>query len=230
MTLFTYCIPVDDGAAPNPFWGICTLVICKPVIRRTAQVGDWVVATGSKHAPGGRDFSKSIVYAMRVTDKMSMSEYDVWCQNNLPNKIPDIRNEDWRMRLGDCIYDFAADENPAIRPGVHNEGNRPRDTGGKFALLSNHFYYFGSQPKEMPEDFYPIIRNGQGHRAQSNDVYKESFISWLESEFADQKNKIGASPQLEVVFSNENFAEICTSIRCLAHEEDELEFNQGLCD
>lgn len=33
-TLYTYCIPYDDGAAPNPYWGICTLVICKPVIRR----------------------------------------------------------------------------------------------------------------------------------------------------------------------------------------------------
>jgi hypothetical protein len=38
--LYSYCIPVDDGAAPNPFWDICTLVICKPVIRRTAQIGD----------------------------------------------------------------------------------------------------------------------------------------------------------------------------------------------
>jgi len=45
-TLYTYCIPYDDGAAPNPYWGICTLVICKPVIRRTAEVGDWIVGTG----------------------------------------------------------------------------------------------------------------------------------------------------------------------------------------
>ena len=49
-TLFTYCIPIDDGAAPNPYWGICTLVICKPVIRRVANVGDWVVGIGSKNS------------------------------------------------------------------------------------------------------------------------------------------------------------------------------------
>jgi hypothetical protein len=46
-TLFTYCIPYDDGAAPNPFWGLCTLAICKPSIRRVAKEGDWVVGTGS---------------------------------------------------------------------------------------------------------------------------------------------------------------------------------------
>lgn len=29
MRLFTYCLPVDDGAAPNPFWGAClpTMVV-----------------------------------------------------------------------------------------------------------------------------------------------------------------------------------------------------------
>ena len=40
--LYSYCLPYDDGAAPNPFWGTCTLVICKPAIRRTARVGDWI--------------------------------------------------------------------------------------------------------------------------------------------------------------------------------------------
>lgn len=39
-SLFSYCIPVDDGAAPNPYWGICTLVICKPRIRLAADIGD----------------------------------------------------------------------------------------------------------------------------------------------------------------------------------------------
>ncbi|MGC9261259.1 MAG: hypothetical protein ACP5I8_14435 [Phycisphaerae bacterium] len=41
--LFTYTIKIDDGAAPNPFHGLCTLVICKPAIRRCAKAGDWVV-------------------------------------------------------------------------------------------------------------------------------------------------------------------------------------------
>ncbi|MBU2547361.1 MAG: hypothetical protein KKB20_03030 [Proteobacteria bacterium] len=31
------------GAAPNPFRGVCILVIRKPGIRRAAEVGDWIV-------------------------------------------------------------------------------------------------------------------------------------------------------------------------------------------
>ncbi len=70
-TLFSYCIPYDDGAAPNPFWGLCTLAICKPGIRRVAKEGDWVVGTGSVNSPAG-DASGKVVYAMRVTQKMTM--------------------------------------------------------------------------------------------------------------------------------------------------------------
>jgi hypothetical protein len=51
--LYSYCIPYDDGAAPNPYWEVCTLVICKPVIRRTARAGDSIVGTGSKKSPVG---------------------------------------------------------------------------------------------------------------------------------------------------------------------------------
>src|SRR4051812_1851154 len=63
--LFTYTIPVDDGAAPNPFHGMCSLAICKPGIRRVAKKGDWVAGLGSKKAHSG-DLSRKLVYAMRV--------------------------------------------------------------------------------------------------------------------------------------------------------------------
>lgn len=49
--LFTYTIPIDDGAAPNPFRGMCSLAICKPGIRRVAKTGDWVAGLGSRMLP-----------------------------------------------------------------------------------------------------------------------------------------------------------------------------------
>lgn len=73
--LFTYTIPIDDGAAPNPFGGMCTLAICKPGIRRVAKKGDWIAGLGSKYAPSG-DLSARLVYAMRVEEVLSLREYD----------------------------------------------------------------------------------------------------------------------------------------------------------
>lgn len=69
--LYSYVLRYDDGAAPNPFWGTCTLTICKPDIRRKASVGDWVIGTGSKNSRlkdgNTYDLSDSVVYAMKVT-------------------------------------------------------------------------------------------------------------------------------------------------------------------
>ena len=48
--IYSYVLRYDDGAAPNPFWDLCTLTICKPGIRKGALVGDWVLGTGSKRA------------------------------------------------------------------------------------------------------------------------------------------------------------------------------------
>ena len=69
--MYSYVVARDYGFAPNPFHGFCTLATCKPEIRRTAHVGDWIVGTGSKKK--GRD--AHVVYAMRVTEKMTFNAY-----------------------------------------------------------------------------------------------------------------------------------------------------------
>ncbi|RYE01436.1 MAG: hypothetical protein EOP50_02005 [Sphingobacteriales bacterium] len=176
MTLYSYCIPNDDGAAPNPFWGLCTLAICKPVIRRVAQKGDWIIGTGSMK----QGFENKVVYAMEVTDTKSLAQYDTFCNRELVEKIPDIRHSDPRRRLGDCIYDFSTGL-PQQRPGVHDAGNVGRDLGGKNVLLSNNFIYFGSCPQELPPDLLPIVRQGQGHRSKSNGSYLIKFLHWVNS-------------------------------------------------
>src|SRR5207302_2938500 len=105
-TLFSYCIPYDNGVAPNPFWGRCTLAICKPLIRRYAEVGDWVVGTGSVASPIG-DISGMVVYAMLVTEKMTMKEYDRFTRSKLRRKIPLRNSTNPRRCCGDSIYDFS---------------------------------------------------------------------------------------------------------------------------
>lgn len=177
QTLFSYCIPYDDGAAPNPFWGVCTLVICKPEIRRTAKREDWIVGTGSVNSPVGNTAGR-VVYAMRVTDKMPIPAYDNWCRKKLPEKIPDLGSADPRRRVGDDIYDFSTVEGK-LRPSVHSEANRATDLSGRFALLSDEFYYFGKNAVPLPEDLLPIIKQGQGHRSDANAPHLGRFVEWI---------------------------------------------------
>jgi Nucleotide modification associated domain 2 len=177
--LFTYTIPVDDGAAPNPFRGMCTLAICKPGIRRAAQKGDWVAGLGSKNSPSG-NLSGRLVYAMRVEKVLTLKEYDRQARRKWPHRIPNIVSADLSERLGDCIYDYSK-PNPKLRPSVHGPKNRKTDLRGENALISRHFYYFGSRAIEVPRSLRRICHQTQGHKSHANDPYVRKFVAWLRS-------------------------------------------------
>nr|HEX4313341.1 hypothetical protein [Kofleriaceae bacterium] len=176
--LYSYCLPYDDGAAPNPFHGVCTLVICKPRIRATAKEGDWIVGTGAMHARradgSSQDMSGKLIYAMRVSRRMSMSDYDRHTRKHLPGKIPASTRD-----RGDSIYDFSGAE-VVQRPGPHAAGNIKTDLGGKNALLSDHFYYFGDAALDLPAHLLAIAQNRQGHRVKLNEPHVGTFIEWME--------------------------------------------------
>lgn len=174
--LFSYTMTFDTGAAPNPFFGICTLAICKPGIRRVAKPDDWVVGLGSKNLPCG-DLSGRVVYAMRVEDIVSMEEYDRYALERWPNKIPDCKNSDYRRRVGDCIYDYTSGE-ATLRESVHGEDSQKGDLSGKNVLISSDYYYFGRSAKELPKDLSPI-RIVRGHKSTANDPYLDAFVTWI---------------------------------------------------
>jgi hypothetical protein len=188
--LFSYVIPSDNGAAPNPFWGVCTLVICKPAIRRAAQVGDWIVGTGSADSPIG-DIRGKVVYAMQVTGKMPMWEYDAYVREHLPNKVPQWYSGNPCLMVGDSIYDFSYDP-PKVRKSVHDVSHRDRDLSGQYALLSEHFYYFGDRPREVPDHLKGIVKRGPGHRSGANDGYIGPFLEWIEG---FESNRLYGTPQ-----------------------------------
>lgn len=221
MTLYSYCLRVDDGAAPNPFWGVCTLVICKPAIRRVAQPGDWVVGLGSAASPMG-DLSGQVIYAMRVTRRMSMKEYDEYCVTHLQGKVPNWRSRYFKRKVGDCIYDFSKPGTPRVRRSVHTEKNRRVDLSGENALLSDHFYYFGNRPRRLPAHVSPIVQQTQGHKSRANAPYMDAFIDWIEG-LGLQRNelygpplgrrKIMTSPRAAATCSREDYeADRCDEI------------------
>ena len=201
-SIFSYVVRIDDGAAPNPFWGVCTLTICKPVIRRVAQINDWVIGTGSKNTKlqDGKiyDFSDSLVYAMKITDKKTLKEYDLYCKTKLKNKIPVWRTKDQRLRVGDCIYDYSKNDVPSVRKGVHNESNRQKDLNGLYALISTHFYYFGVDARPVPKSLKELIKKGRGHKKIENQKLIEKFENWI---IQFEKCKIYADPQMIWLFN-----------------------------
>jgi hypothetical protein len=177
-TLFSYVVRDDAGSAPNPFWDVCTLVICKPKIRLKAEVGDWIAGTGSSRSPVG-NIQDKLVYAMRVTEKMTMREYDDWAREERPEKIPDWRGNDWRRKLGDAVYDFGELPPRVRKGGPHGLEHREHDLKGEYALLSEHSFYFGNAPVALPDHLLGIIKHGPGHRSRDNAPYLEPFVEWI---------------------------------------------------
>ncbi len=178
-----YAVSYDLGFAPNPFGGICSLACCKPEIRRTAQIGDWVVGlTGTKLAPALR-----LVFAMRVTRIGDFDEY--WNSAEFAGRKA-VRNGSQKMQVGDNIYhrdrpdaDWVQEDSVHSLPGgLQCELNTAHDTRVNRILLSNHFVYLGDQALAVPEE----ILLGLEYRKNPRDRRKftvenaADLIGWIE--------------------------------------------------
>ncbi|MEX2235815.1 MAG: hypothetical protein WD824_26895 [Cyclobacteriaceae bacterium] len=219
MRLFSYSIAIDDGAAPNPFWGKCTLAISKPVLRRVIEKGDWVAAVGSR--VGELDYSGKLVYVMKITEKMNHQKYHRYCKMMLNEKIPDVGHDDYRRRVGDCIYDFDENSKGRLIRSVHTEANREFDLGIlNDVLLSDHFYYFGMQAVDIPDKFKTLIIEGSGPKSIKNQPVKNEFIAWIDKTF--EKNKLYGDPQIEFYFDNpDEWIENYSLMRAVSDRADE---------
>ena len=207
IKLFSYIVKYDWGAAPNPYWGYCTLVICKPRIRNSTAVGNWIVGSGSANNPyDGKDYSNKIIYAMKVTDVVELEKYNEICLgktdygDKLAKKIPKYSSKNYPERMGDCIYyNISYEPKKAdMRLGVHGNDCLKRDLSSNKALISNHYYYFGEKAIDIKGDLEPIIATTQGHRSNANKDYAQEFIDWISSgEFNEFKNPHKPKPILE---------------------------------
>ena len=193
---FIYVVDRDFGFAPNPFHGYCTLATCKPTLRRSAQLGDWVIGVGGKRLGAtGR-----CVYAMRVGEKISFNDY--WNNPQHRDKKP-VRNGSATRMVGDNIYNLdpvtsmwhQADSHHSNADGTANLHNLRADTSSNHVLLARLFYYFGSEALLIPEDILKNLRyqNGRGYRVFDLDLF-ESFLGWLEADGRNARNQVLADP------------------------------------
>lgn len=187
MKMYTYVITRDYGFAPNPFGGICTLATCKPSIRKNVEVGDWIIATGPKtnyHKPG------FLFFAMKVKEKISYNEY--WNNDRFQDKKP-IFNGSLKQCYGDNIYYFdeslkkwhQEDSHHSLENGEINIRNLKNDTSAPFAIISDHFYYFGNNNTAIPKEFVDEACNKKRfpvHRIVKPEI-AEGLIKWLEKKY-----------------------------------------------
>ena len=116
MRVYSYIVTHDTGFAPNPYWDYCTLACCKPLIRRTAQQGDWIIGLSPK-AKGNK-----LIYAMQVTEKpLTFKQY--FKDKRFKKKIPKLNSKAWSAKCGDNIYKPLPDGEYQQLPSLHSQKN-----------------------------------------------------------------------------------------------------------
>ncbi len=173
--IYRYIVRTDRGTAPNPFDGYCTLAICKPKIRKTARVGDWVVGFRSRRRG-------EVLYAMQVAESLSFVEY--WNDPRFRNRRPDRRKVPT-----DNIYRPASSSDPDaetydwVPNSVHSATQARRDLSGKRVVVATKFWYFGDQSQPIPPELLHLAPVTQGHvvnlHGQPDDLTR--LTNWLAS-------------------------------------------------
>lgn len=185
--LYSYVVRYDSGFAPNPFYGFCTLATCKPKIRSSATVGDWVVGCGSNDRTVRR--GGHLVYCMKISETLTFDQYDT--DPRFKSKKP-FRNGSRKQSCGDNIY-YRSIENRAWRQrdsfhsssdGSANVDHINRDTGTNKVLISDFFIYFGGEGPHFPSALrdkmgHPLCKSGIGYSRFNDDRLIADFEEWI---------------------------------------------------
>jgi len=178
--IYRYVIDHDMGFSPNPFYGYCTLANCKPVIRRTAKIGDFVLGFGSAKS----NIRNRLIYWTFIEEILSYDQY--WLDNRFNIKKP-IQNGSHIKYHGDNIYHKNINGEYIQEPSFHslpdgstNYLNLHTDTGTTDrVLISQTFGYYGKNALLIPKRISAIIAEGRGHRVKLQDDIKTLAIDWL---------------------------------------------------
>jgi hypothetical protein len=190
MRLYSYIVARDYGFAPNPFHGVCTLATCKPQIRGAAQVGDWVVGTGSKT----EGLEGRFVFVMQVNETLTFDEY--WVDPRFTVKRPNL-NASLKHAYGDNIYHSDADVEEGWRQedshhslpcGVTNPKNVATDTSKPRVLVATRFAYCGGSGPEVPAELrnvkgIDLCCATHGHKTR---MFTDDFIDAFEKWFVER--------------------------------------------
>lgn len=184
MRLYSYVVIQDYGFAPNPFLGTCTLATCKPSIRGTARVGDWIVGTGSKT----KRREGNLVYVMQVAEVITFNQY--WIDARFQLKKPNLGGSR-KQAFGDNIYVqkrngqwCQSDSHHSLADGSPNVRNIERDTRANRVLIGGIYAYWGGFGPVIPTRFrnwrgYDICKLGRGHKCHFPSLMADAVVEWF---------------------------------------------------
>ena len=178
--LHSYTVARDYGFAPNPFHGFCTLATCKPVLRNSAAVGDWIVGTDS--TTEGR--TGRLVFAMCVSEAMPFDQY--WNDPRFLGKRPFMYGS-MESAYGDNIYSRdpstkewrQIDSHHSYDDWSLNPNNVRRDTKADRVLISEEFIYWGGDGPTVSSFGGHNLRCRRGHKSNFPPEVVQDFISWI---------------------------------------------------
>jgi hypothetical protein len=156
--IYFYKLIADNGGAPCVAKGLLSLAICKPMIRRTAEIGNIVIG----FAANSLSEDNRLIYVARINEKLINGDYyRPGKYNGRADCIYEWRNGRFVPRAGALYHGSPGDL-------VHDLGHHP-DYPRANTLFSQEFCYFGASGTDAYKKAFPIVAKavktlGRGHR------------------------------------------------------------------
>ncbi len=161
--IYRYVLAHDRGMAPNPRRGLITLATCKPELRKTARVGDWVI--GNFPAPK----NEVVAWVGKVARSLPIERYAL----------------EYPARH-DALYELGPNDQlrriPDKHSWYHSDADQQRkDKKGSVLIFERHqSWYFGGNGRVLPPELHHLAARGQGHRVnQRHDGDLVTLEAWL---------------------------------------------------
>jgi hypothetical protein len=148
--LFSYVVEHDYGLSPNPSGGYCTLAFCKFKKKKNRNIVELAEAGDWVVGTGGK--SSTSAGSGKLVYVMRITE---------------------KMTLQKYFRD------PRFVERAGNDFSVAKSTT-RFALISDHYFYFGSEGPLLEHD---IDRGGRGMRNQFTEDEICAFVDWLKGRY-----------------------------------------------
>ena len=161
--ILRYILQHDTGMAPCVDDGLVSLATCKPKIRASARVGEWVIGFRPSPAPRGL-----VIWAGQVAHRAEVGDYE--------RQYRGRSDAVYRARPGGGFK--------RLRPDYHpGEDEFRKDTSAPVLIFDpDATWYFGAEPQMLPEKLMHLAAGGRGHRVEgANEGDTAALQSWLSS-------------------------------------------------